>query len=272
MTSYFKRVARALIIGQDKAKEISQLKIVFDIELTDSSDANKAKITIYNPNDETINIINEKGSKIAFSAGYKGLSTDADELVEVLITGDIMRVIPSSKGIDKSYTIECGDSEIAIKDSVVNKSFGAKTAIKDVINDVASTLGLAVSDNSDKDLGTLENGLALSGKSKNALDMLTLKVGIKWTIQNGELFFYKLNGSNGQDVVILNSSSGLIEAKKAKKDEDGYNIKSLLNPKFRPGRIIRVQSKNVSGDFIISKVQFKGDTHGGDFVAEIEAK
>ena len=41
---------------------------------------------------------------------------------------------------------------------------------------------------------------------------------------------------------------------------------------FKPGRAIKVESKNVNGIYKILEVQFVGDTHGNTWLAKILGK
>lgn len=269
MTSLFNRVANLVLITETDTRIFSGLKITFDIEKDDKSNANKGKFIVYNLNPESIELFQSENAQIIFSAGYKGLGDD-DPLVEACFQGDITKAIPSTQGVNRVLTIEAGDAEDSLKDTSVNKSWGPKTAIKTIISDVAKSFGLPLSNNSSID-AKAASGLALSGKAKNALDVLALNHGLKWSVQNGELFVYDTDADTSEDVIILKPSTGLISAnKKISKDvgenPDSIEFTGLLNPRIRPGRVIEVDGVYISGQYVVSKVQVTGDTHDGHFI------
>jgi hypothetical protein len=52
-------------------------------------------------------------------------------------------------------------------------------------------------------------------------------------------------------------------------DKNGKIVgKALLNPDLLPGRVFRVESTRVTGNFLCEKTQHKGTSDGGDWFVE----
>lgn len=243
-------------------KRLDGLRIKFEIEKTDESYPNKAKISVYNLNPSSRAEVEKKGLALVLSVGY-GLE------LEDIFNGDIARPITELEGPDYVTTFEVGDGEKSFQSSRVDVAYKEGTSFKDIFQGLATSLGQTIKDFSQVGPEKILNGLTLSGLSRTHLDELTAKNGLEWSIQDNALQIIKKGGSTNEQAVFLSSDTGLIGI--PKKKAEGIEFNSLLMPKLRPGRKVQIQSKFISGVFRCEKVTHKGDTHENDWFTTVEA-
>ena len=265
-----------IIDGQRK----EGLRISFEVSKSNESNPNTAKINIWNLNNNSIGLIEEDGQRLILEVGYEGLSvlnrlTGKIEQIptkEILSIGDIQHVETKRNGPDRITTIEIGDGEKALNDSKLDKSFPAGVTKKQVVDELIDSMGLvkgAITDITDK---IFNKGISTTGKSKDQLDTILDSENLEMSVQDGEVQIIKKGGSIPYEAVLMSPENGLVGTPARKKGNDGVTFTSLLNPLIRPGRIIRLVSSAIQGDFITQKCTYIGDTNEGDFLCKAEAK
>lgn len=265
MTEFFfdRSVAIQFGVPGQLGKLFTELRVVFDIDKTASSEPNKAKITIYNLSKDSRSLIEKPGLVVVLQAGYGGVT-------ETIFTGDIKRPMNRREGPDFLTDIEGGDGETAYQVSMVNQSFSPGVTFPSALDFVAKSLGLPVKTPEGVKNETYGGGLVLSGTSKDALDKLTEKQGLVWSIQDGVIQIIQAKTGTSEEAVVVGADSGLIGS--PKKKDDGIEFVSLLNPKIKPERPVLLQSLGFQGFVVPKKVRHKGDSHQGDFFTVVEAE
>lgn len=241
----------------------SGLRLRFKIIKTSDSKPNKSNVQVYNLTKETRTLAEKKGQVFILSAGYENTE-------EVLFSGDIARIITELDGPDYITTFEAGDGEKAFQTARIEKSFQENVDIKDVFSEVINSLGKSIKDVSAVKSSKIVNGISLSGLSRTHMDELTKRYGLEWSIQDGAVQITEALKSTKESAVLLSVNSGLIGVPK-KKEDGSIDVVSLLQPQIRPGRIISIESKFLTGEFVCRKVTHSGDTHGQDWYSQIEA-
>lgn len=254
----------AVTVGErgQVGKKYTQLKVVFEIEKTSESTPNKAKISIYNLSSTSRKEYQKKGLTIRVDAGYQGL-------VEVLFLGDVHKPKFDRKGPDIITTFEAGDGERALVNTHFSKSYGAGTKVVQIIQDIADALGVAVGTVIGIKRDVYNSGVTFSKSAKYAMDYLTKKQDLEWSIQNNTLQVIPKTAHLGEEAILITKDTGLIGVPSVE-NQDGVKFYSLLNPKLQPGRLVRIESDQVTGHFKLRKVKFEGDSHGDKWQAECE--
>lgn len=264
---------------------IEGLRISFDIKMTSDSSVNKSKFSIYNLSQDTRSKLETEEDLVCLlEVGYQND-------VGIIAFTDSTKVTSARKGANIVTTIHAGDGDAATTKATINKSYEGGIDLKTVISDVANTL---------KDVGGTivdavqgaaskinQNGLTVSGASKDILTQLLGKTNpeSEWSIQNNELLILEELQTTGEPAVLLTPQTGLIgiPAKRVSKSggvgggtgssKEGAVIQALIMAnELRPGRAIQVKSNNIDGIFKILEVQFTGDTHGNTWLAKILGK
>jgi len=285
MPKQFDRVYDLRIYDQ-RGSEIfktNRLRVEFEIKKGIASVANHGKFTLYNLSQETRRKIREPFNLLTFVAGYVDFTGQ-------IFTGDIKSIASAfgsgETGIKTSVTvrketevvtmIEAGDGMRSIQYGAASVSIAEGTSLKDTVLEVAKTMPALK-------IGTL-NGLSgkkllrsasFTGSTRLVLDVLGQSYGFTWSIQDGFLETIAITGSDqatsigGQTrayvIYPTNSVPELL-------DSGGIKVKSLLNPRIKPGRIVRVASEYVggSGFYKIIDLTYSGDTDGDSWFIDIE--
>lgn len=244
-----------------RAIKYDRLKIVFQVDKTSESNANTAKISIYNLSAEGRARAEEEKAFVLLEAGYE---TGFGQI----FAGDVTRAYISRQGADWVVTVECGDGAEALRSAHVDKSYAPGTDYQNIIRDVAQSLvdqgkiviGSILGTRSEK----TQTGLSVSGQSQAVLDDLTKKQGLEWSIQDETLQILPRDKDIGRTAVLLTPDTGLIGSPIRREVEGGAGVefKALLVPDIFPGRLVRIESRQLDGLFKVRKAAYSGDTHG----------
>lgn len=277
--------------GDPNATSITNLRVSFDIDKTITPWPNRSTIKIYNLTEVHREEFEQPDTFVALYAGYQ------EESGPVLVfSGDVsygFSEIASGQG-DVITTLELGDGHVAMRDGVVSVSYGNAASARKILNAIATQMGLALyMDNSLTDK-TWNNGFSAHGSGRAALDRVTAGAGWQWSIQNSVLQVVPRGKTTKRQVVILDSTSGLIgyphrerklppHAHKLASGKprvrhaplspyrriDGWRVKSLLLPELNPGDPIQMNSRTIKGLFRVERLLHAGDTDGGEWMTEI---
>lgn len=261
------------------------LKVTFNVEKNSNKDPNRAEVTIYNLNPANRRTL-QQGNLVAqarreppltyewpleIEAGYVGS-------IEGLFKGNITFANSRKESTTWVTDIECGDGEDNYRSARMSKSYGPGTPVIAVIYDAIVVLGIGPGNLSvltaiapRKVFTTFKKGVSVSGQVVDILDKYVSSMGFQWSIQDGQLQFLRPKQTTLEEVVLLTKETGLIGS--PEQGEDGtVTVKSLLQGKLKPGRRVVIKSQMVVGMFKIDKVNHYGDTWGGDWYSEVEAK
>lgn len=239
---------------------------------------NKASLTVFNLSEEHRGAISRlrqrrRRIRVEISAGY-GEGEDPP----LLFVGDLrfMTVLPPSGG-DNSVTIEGTDGGTKIMDSRFSKSFPANTPVFGVVAELVDSLGIGRGNLSEFTRSLTFRGreriprpVTFHGTSAKALDGFLESLGYRWSIQNGAFQLLANGHALQRSAVLLSGDTGLISASWG----DRFHAKALcfLNPDIYPGRLLDIRGSAVDGGFRTNTVKYAGDSFGGDWTCDIEAR
>lgn len=213
-----------------------------------------------------------QGVTVRLEVGY------GDNLGQIFF-GVLRKVSSWQRGTEWLTQISGGDGEHAVQTAKISKTFVAGTPLTSVVRELVGTLrvgegGLNNTLVALQATGYLSGGnklqkaLTLHGDSMTALEQVMRSCGFEWSIQDGN--FYA--GPAGVATVpgegpLLTPATGLLEAPQI--DKRGFVVgKALLNPDLLPGKVFRVESSRVTGSFVCTKTQHRGDSSGADWIVE----
>jgi len=280
----FDRAYQLLIIpSSGDGKSISKLRVTFEIVKSVLSFPNLAKISIYNPNQNTLSLLQNKFTKILFNAGYVGN-------LKLLFSGEIRNVFQTRADVDTIVTIYAGDGEKSWQNSTFNKTLSENISISNTIKEVAGsfvdlTIGeiAGLPDNASK-----LRGQVLSGSSKDILDNFAKEYGFEWSIQNEEVVITSINKPLlTSQIALINAQTGMLGTPTI--TEIGVDVKTLLNPELLPNRGFTIESSNANiqignlffrnvnrrkaeGVYKIQEVTFKGDSRDSQWSSQIKGR
>lgn len=259
--------------GGEGPQVTDEFRIAFRVRKDRTQDINSADVSIWGLSEDTRARIQSEGDVCLIEAGY-------DSGIEVLALADVTRVRVRRDLPDIITMLECGDGAVALRDAKVSLSFEAGATVERVLNRIADELELeGVRETGVEITGQYAEGVAFSGTAKEALNAVTKKAGLTWSIQDGLLqVLDREQGTEGL-AVFLSPDSGLLASPERMEDieqeterprGEGFRVRSLLNPAIRPGDRIELQSRDVDGAFIVDTVEHSGDTRAQDWFTEAE--
>lgn len=284
MSRQYKRVYELTIIPTDgEARIIKNLRVNFEITKSVLSFPNLAKITIYNPNSDTIVALQKKFTKITFNAGYEGD-------MRLLFKGTLRNIFQGKTSTDKTITIYAGDGEKDWQNASFNKTFTENISVSQAIQDILKTFKEAT-------IGSLEGlptiadklrGQTLSGSSKDLLDKFADEYGFNWSIQDNEVIITPVEQPiQGDEAVLITAATGMLGSPTI--TEIGADVTTLLNPRLLPNRAFKIESvgadvqmgnlffrqvkkTNAEGVYKIQEVSFRGDSREGDWLSAVKGR
>jgi hypothetical protein len=251
--------------------EIVDMRVVFKVTKTLSKDPNSAEIKVYNLSDATRAGLAGKGAKVLLQAGY-------DQTLAQVFLGDARFIESKREGVEWVTTFECGDGARSYQHARVSESFAGGVSVSDVVSKIGAATGLDVGNLSGVApslTGQYTQGYTAHGPAYKELEKVLKAAGYELSTQDGTLQVLAPGETTTEPVVILDSDSGLIGSPEMGSAEKKggkavLSAKSLLQPFFRPGRRVRVKSRQYSGDFKAVKVEHEGDTAGGNWYSNLE--
>lgn len=296
---YLRKVIVEIYPASGQGKRIENLRVKFKCEKNNESHPNTAEIEIYNLAEETRSMLEAKNTRVALSIGYLGLDSQNQgskpgpkSNVEIVFIGDVSKAAhkkPTHKddhgkgekgpiseklgkgreGQDIITKIHVADGENKFRNARLDKGYPPNTKLKQVFTDVINTLELGKGAQIGIPDMNIANGLTLSGLARDHLNILTEAHKLEWSIQDETIQVIPQNKGTTESIVLLSPESGLVGI--PEKTDKGVEFKSLIQPKLRPGRLVKIESRFVKGTFKIRKVNHNGDSNKGTFLSIGEA-
>lgn len=266
-----------VLIGDERGEGLrfdERFRVSFDLTKTLEPDGSTGVVQIYNPSNATRDRLVKDAQFIVINAGYDGSP------LEELFSGDVVRSVYVHERPDTFLEFEMVDAARALRDSRIALAFAAGTPIQLVLDAVLNRLDLPVEPSGFQVDGIYQQGIAFSGRARDALNKVTAKAGVTWSIQDGRVQLLRPDDPEVTGAVRLTPQTGLIASPEKLDDREseteankgpGYIIQSLLNPKIRPGSRLLLSAEGIEeAEFIIDAVSHTGDIRGNDWRTEAE--
>ena len=260
---YLRQVYLTIASSAGGFKRFSGLRVSFEIEKTNESNPNAAQIHVYNLSEATRALLEAKNTRVVLEAGYK-------DTVAAIFMGNVTKAIHEPTGPDLVTKIEAGDGDNKFRNARIERGFPAGVKTREVFQQHSKDLGLPLSSSLEVIPNTqYANGLTLSGLVRDQLDDLSQKNDLEWSIQDETLQITPSGRATLDEVVLISPATGLVGS--PSKTKKGVEFTSLLMPKLRPGRRVKLESKFMNGIFKLRKVVQDGDSHKDKFFSKCEA-
>lgn len=254
----------------------------FEVPFYDSDQLISATITINNLS-ATSRVGIQKNQVVILNAGY-------EDDMGVLFVGQVAAVNHKQNGVDWQTKITATTALDQWLNTQVNKTYMAGATAENVVRDLLNIFGLEVGIFQLVENVEYPRGRICSGKLKDVLtEIVVNECKSRLLIRNNQVII-----NNPADGVtkgyLLTPDSGLLmfsddsdttatatqqtasasaEVKKA--EEKTWKRQCLLNYRLAPGDLIQIQSKDLTGKFIIVSGTHKGSPTG-NWLTEIEFK
>lgn len=253
-----------------------ELFISFNVQKTAKEQSNTATVTIANLSANTRNSIKEIDDVLTLSAGYQ-----EDTGAKVIFVGDVVRIKHNINPPDIITEIECGDGVKTLRETRGSVSFKDGTPADNVLKDLTGKLGLPLREIPEGLSDQYVQGFSHAGSVRDAINKVTDRLGLEWSVQNEEIQIIKKNEPSKGSPIDISFATGLLEfPEKLDNLRDnlvdvqpppGIRIKTLLNPDYVPGRKVFLKEGEFPGIYRIERVTHSGDNKDGEFISELEA-
>lgn len=274
MSRLFKRVGRVEITSQGGGVTLDGLRFDFSVRKTRSGTPNSVTCRIYNPSPNTRQIATDIEADIRIFAGYEG---NATLVTEANITSAITVRQPPGVFLE----IDAQEGIRALRRTSLSITHSNKSTVQQVLDEIVAKMGVTLRPVSFDLSQPLRGGFAYVGKPAKALDDLVRRFGGNWSLQNGELLILDETGATESgNVVSLSPDTGLLFSperlqrdtsteKQSSDERDGFRVISLMQPSIEPGDRVQINSREVSGQFVVDEVEHKGDIEGAEWYSEL---
>jgi hypothetical protein len=255
------------------------LDLSFDITKDTTHAPNTAQVRVFNLSPDHRRQIEETANlRLTVSAGYEDGMTS-------LFTGDVHvaesrrrrraskkkdGVTISQEGVDVMTILEAQDAGRAYSSAMIQQSFAAWTSLVDVLRACVRAMGIGEGNLASADVPTTTyaEGTVVSGRAWRELDRLVRSAGLTWSVQDGVLQLLRGSTPLRQTAVRLSSSTGLVGSPAVDVDRT-VSCTALLIPGLIPGRQVVLESERTSGSYRVKRVNYRGDTAGSDWYANL---
>ncbi len=265
-----------------EVREFSQLRCEFDIKQFGDSKLNELSLSVTNLDKPSRSFFetNEKYSIfIELFAGYKehsGLifsgNTDLINIKKGTGVDGFHKTENRQDETDWITTLTAKDGIKITKNQVFTIAKRGRVSVSSVIQSVVDSLGFPKG--SIKTSGFKKeywnNGISSSGPGWDFLVKLCKANGFTADIKSGVLNIRKISEPFGNEVIVLNSNSGLILS--PEETEKGIKAKSLLRHDIVTGSLVKIESKYITGYYLITNVTHEGDSDGEKWFTNLEAQ
>ncbi len=300
----FRRAWRVVVDTLD----VSALDLEFKILATTKAQPNRCALTIWNlspdhraqlqkrnrPNPDSNHLV---GIPVQIEAGY------VDE-TSVLFSGDLRELASHRDGSDWKTVLAGDDGGRAIREARINQTFAKGTPVGTVLSACCQALGVGLGNSANftqaaqiAGIGsTLPHAMTLSGSAWKELQRLCRSIGLTVSIQRGNLQMQEKGKPLALGAIRLDSETGLLDSPEAAidasvslgnpqqfapgvaqksahppkpKDTRILKLRSLLIPGLVPGRQIDLRSQAIQGTYVITEIEYVGQTWAGNWHADM---
>ncbi len=249
---------------------IEELRCSFTVERNLKAEPNKLDLSIFNLKKETRERLCKRDVKVEIAAGYK-------DAVGTIFVGTARRVYPVTDGPNVVLRVQGGDGEKALGSARFSQSFGPNTKIADVLDKMAGSLGVKADAAKERirkgdyrgGLKEFVNGFNFSGALRSEFDRQMHNAGLTWSVQNGELQILAENETTQQEALRFAADTGLVGSPELA-DKGIVKFRVLMQAALSPGRKVVLSSKTINGTIKLTKLAFKGDSHGAEWFVDCE--
>lgn len=263
-----------LQIGSNRYS-LDDLAFDFEVPFEDSDELTTATVNAYNLSEATRNSI-RKGDPVIINAGYEGD-------IGVIFVGQISGLSHKHSTTDWTTKITATEALDEWLNAKVNKTYTKAITARDLLNDLLNIFGIEIGTCELAENKEYPRGRVCVGAVRDVVrDIVMNDCKSRFLIRNGRIII-----NNPRDGVnrgyVLSAETGLlrnddqkdvikIENQPTMEDEQQTVVRDcLLNYHIGAADIIRIESLDLNGDYIVVKGSHKG-SRTGDWKTEVEVR
>lgn len=240
MTRQWIRYFGLSIETSDGTIDVSNLRGRFSVRYATVQSPNSAEIIITNLSEATAQKINKEGQKVTLTAGY-------EDGHAIIFSGNIVQKrVGRENPVDTYLSIIAEDGSRAYNYATVSKTLAAGSTFRDQVDVVLEAMkphGVTAGYIADLGSKKMPGPRTLFGMARDVMRDIATSTGATWTIENGKLDVVKANASKPGDVIVLNSTTGMIG--RPVQTFDGIIARMLLNTRVKPNGRIKIDQGSI---------------------------
>lgn len=240
MTRQWIRYFGLSIETSDGAIDVSNLRGRFTVRYATVQSPNTAEITVTNLSEATAQKINKEGQKVTLTAGY-------EDGYAIIFSGNIVQKrVGRENPVDTYLSIVASDGDRAYNYATVSKTLAAGSTFRDQVDVVLEAMkphGVTAGYIADLGSKKMPGPRTLFGMARDVMRDVATSTGATWTIENGKLDVVKANETKPGDVIVLNSTTGMIG--RPVQTFDGIIARMLLNTRVKPNGKIKIDQGSI---------------------------
>lgn len=225
---------------------VDQLKIKFSIQQWDLQTPNRASVRIMNLSAATSKQIENEFTRLVIQAGYQNGSYG------LVFDGTIVQVRRGRENATDTYLDVVGaEGDEATNFAVVSATLAAGSTFHDRVTALAQAMsgnGVSLGYVAPLPATQLPRGKVLFGMARDHLRDLAFSSDTTFNIQKGQLQIVPRNGYLPNEVVVLNSNTGMIGL--PEQTQEGIRIRSLMNTRLVPAARVQIDNKSIQQAFL----------------------
>jgi len=255
----------------------NNLNIIYEVKKVLRADPDPGLITIENAGPELRKVlakpfdpVKKPGPKVEIFTGYR-----SEGVATLIYSGEVQEGVSRRQAPNIITKLRCGVDYHKYLNVLQSKSFGKGTNVLDALKSIAKANGRDISWAKElvkKFKKRFINGRNFVDNLKAIFTEIAKEFDLSITgTDSGVIQVSELGYPNDDPVILLNESSGLLEAQIT---NIGVNIKALQQPRIRPGTLLDVQSFNTADygrNFTAQSVTHTGDNWSTPNYTTIEA-
>lgn len=264
MTQFLRNTYLRIGIPGEDGLEVRGLRIAFEVVKQDGQPLNTCKVTIYNATVTTSQATRRLGTTLQLYAGY-------GDAAGLIFLGDITRSGYFKERPETRLELESGDGQAARTKSA-SLSLKGEQPVDGILGQLAQIAGLSL-DTSAVDAAVSmpsAGGVNLNGQVLTQVNRVARANRFDWTIEDGRIVVTSRGQATTLPALVVSPSTGMVGSP-APGEGGRITVKMLLNPEARLRRIIKLESAEYNGYYLIRRVRHAGDSGwAAEYYTEVE--
>lgn len=251
-----------------------------------------AEVTIYNASEDTRKRLNRKGDAVIIEAGY------ADAGIGTVFVGEVVNACSSHAGTEWVTKLKatCGRPVLSrLEQTTIVMSYSAGARLVDVMNELATGIGVILHGAENIADIRLPNGLYHAGKIQPLLAKIRAELAVRQmmvSVDFNHMVIIRKGAASDYSIVYLDSESGLMSAtpvRSALEYATALNAKKLkvavmksdlrpkvsftciADPRIRPNGLVKIAGKAIDGVYLVEDIEYDLDNMGKNWKMKCEA-
>ncbi len=265
------------------------LNATFHVVKSTESEPNAAEFKVYNLKESNRQKLHQANVvPIEISVGYNGLgglmsgirnAISPPDGESLMFKGDVREVYSQKEGPDWVTVLRIQDGLNAHRRARLLKSYKTGMPFSTVISDMLAAFPVDTKNALTKILAnpaaaetTLSNYI-VSGSVSKELEKILARLGLTYSIQEGELVVLGELETINIDAVEISPQTGLIGSPEpgVNKKKPILKMKCLIQPQLAPGKMILLNSARFKGVYKINKAVYTGSAFDNNWYVDLEA-